>query len=96
MRNTLRIALITLLLAAPMAIAAENHHCTAAKDANCCTKAAACCTNHEACCKDGAACCTKECKSAGGTGCAMNKDGKACNHETGCTKSCCTTKTTKS
>jgi hypothetical protein len=28
--------------------------------------------------------------------CAMNKDGKACNHETGCTKRCCTTKTAKS
>ena len=97
MRNTLRIALVTLLLAAPMAIAANSdHHCTAAKDATCCTKTAECCTNKEACCKEGAACCAKECKSADGTGCAMNKDGKACNHDTGCTKSCCTTKTAKS
>ena len=54
-----------------------------------------CCTNHEACCKEGAACCAKECKSADGTACAMNKDNKACNHDTGCTKSCCATKTAK-
>jgi hypothetical protein len=79
MRNTLRIALITMLLAAPMAIAAKSdHHCTAAKDATCCTKAASCCA--------------QECKSADGTACAMSKDGKACNHETGCTKSCCSAK----
>jgi hypothetical protein len=92
MRNTLRIAVITMLFATPMAIAAETHHCMAAKDTTCCTKAADCCTTHEACCKEGAACCAKECKSAGGTACAMNKDSKACNHDTGCTKSCCSAK----
>jgi len=92
MRNTLRIALIAMLLVAPMAMAAKStHHCTAAKGETCCTKSAECCTKQEACCKEGAACCTKECKSADGKSCAMNKDGKACTHETGCTKSCCTT-----
>jgi hypothetical protein len=67
----MRIALITMLLVAPMAIAAETHHCTAAKNATCCTK---------------------QCKSADGKGCAMNKDSKACNHNDGCTKSCCSAK----
>ena len=42
MRNTLRIALITMLLATPMAIAATaTNHCTAVKGATCCTKS--CC-----------------------------------------------------
>jgi hypothetical protein len=41
MRNTLRIALITMLLAAPMAIAAKSMN-------YCCTKTAHCCTT--SCC----------------------------------------------